>query len=221
MKMSLPMGSMSLVLILFGCSTSHPVASTRTPGATPQASSAPANGVASSESTAPLPKPSAGELSLQPWRPELINDHMGGAIVLKRTSVDGKYDLVVLEKGAVPFLSFAKHDKWDAVHDQPAKGKLMDLRFEFENGKEEHAEWDELGYGTENLRGVLWSYPVSTDSVGGDQRLIQEMVMHRAMVLEIEPGVTTQFDLTGLANEMKKVRGNQPEPTLEARQGAE
>jgi hypothetical protein len=121
----------------------------------------------------------------------------------------------------VPFLSFAKHDKWDAVHDQPAKGKLMDLRLEFEDGKEKHAEWDELGHGTENLYAVLWSYPASSDSVGGDPLLMQEMVMHRTMVLEIEPGLTTQFDLTGLANEMRKIRPNQPEPTLEARQGAE
>jgi len=221
MKKVLPLGSISFALILFGCSASHQTASTAAPGAVPQASSGPASAVSARESVVPLPKPSAGQLSLQPWRPEPVNDHLGGAIVIKRTSVDGKYDLVVLEKGAAPFLSFAKHDKWDSVYDQPAKGKLMDLRFEFEDGKEEHAEWDELGYGTDGARGVLWSYPASTDSVGGDKLLIQEMEMHRVMVLEVEPGVTAQFDVTGLANEMKKIRPNQPEPTLEARQGVE
>jgi len=41
------------------------------------------------------------------------------------------------------------------------------------------------------------------------------------MLLEVEPGVTTQFDMTGLAHEIKKVRAPKTQPVIEARQTAE
>src|SRR5262249_16467217 len=120
---------------------------------------------------------------------------------------------------------------WESVHNQPAKGKLMYLRVKFENGQEKRVEWDELGFATENLYSVLWSYPVKADapvgpvpesrtvsSVGGDQLLIEDMMKHRTMLLEVEPGVMTQFDLTGLADEIEKVRSLKTQPVLEARQ---
>jgi len=44
------------------------------------------------------------------------------------------------------------------------------------------------------------------------------MMKHKTMLLEVEPGVTTQFDMAGLAHEMKKVRTPKAQPTLEARQ---
>jgi hypothetical protein len=59
------------------------------------------------------------------------------------------------------------------------------------------------------------------DSVGGDQLLIEDMMNHKAMLLEVEPGVTTQFDMAGLAHEMKKVRAPKAQPVLEATQTAE
>jgi hypothetical protein len=58
------------------------------------------------------------------------------------------------------------------------------------------------------------------DSVGGDKLLIQDMMKHRTMLLEVEPGITTQFDMTGLAREMEKVRTPKTQPVLEARQTA-
>jgi hypothetical protein len=46
------------------------------------------------------------------------------------------------------------------------------------------------------------------------------MMKHETMLLEVEPGVTTQFDMTGLAHEMKRfVLPKQP--VLESRQTAE
>jgi hypothetical protein len=59
------------------------------------------------------------------------------------------------------------------------------------------------------------------DSVGGDQLLIQDMMKHKTMLLEVAPGVTTQFDMTGLAHEIEKVRTPKAQPVLEASQIAE
>jgi len=208
------LGSISIALLLSACSANH--SPTVSASAAPAADTRPA-----AEPVAPLPVPTGGHLSLQPWRPEPIDDHMGGAIVLKRTSLDGKYDLVILEKGRESFLSFVRHARWEAVHDLAAKANVMNLRLTFEDGHEKPVKWNELGFGTENLYAVLWSYPAKEDSVGGDQLLMQEMLHHRAVVLETEPGVTAQFDLTGLATEMTRIRPSQLEPLLEARQSAE
>ena len=208
------LGSISIALLLSACAANH--------SASVSTNAAPADDTRPAPApTAALPVPTGGHLSLQPWRPEPIDDHLGGAIVLKRTSLDGKYDLVILEKGREPFLSFVRHTRWEAVHDLAAKANVMDLRLTFEDGHEKPVKWNELGFGTANLYAVLWSYPAKNDSVGGDQLLMQEMLHHRAMVLETEPGVTTQFDLTGLAAEMNKIRPSQPEPVLEARQDRE
>jgi len=40
------------------------------------------------------------------------------------------------------------------------------------------------------------------------------------MLLEVEPGITTQFDMTGLKHEMEKVRTPKTQPVLEASQTA-
>jgi hypothetical protein len=47
------------------------------------------------------------------------------------------------------------------------------------------------------------------------------MIKHKAMLLEVAPGVTTQFDTTGLARELERVRTSKNQPVLEARQTAE
>jgi hypothetical protein len=47
------------------------------------------------------------------------------------------------------------------------------------------------------------------------------MMKHKTMLLEVEPGVTTQFDMTGLAHEIQKVRSAKTQLVLEARQTAE
>jgi hypothetical protein len=47
------------------------------------------------------------------------------------------------------------------------------------------------------------------------------MMKHKTMLLEVAPGVTTQFDMTGLAHEIEKVRTPKAQPVLEASQIAE
>jgi hypothetical protein len=106
----------------------------------------------------------------------------------------------------------------------------MNLRLKFEDGEERRIEWDELGLGTVKLYSVVWSYPTKTDSpvgpasgsqsdpVGGDELLVQEMTKHTAMLLEVEPGVTTQFDIAGLGREIEKARAPKTEPVIAATQ---
>jgi hypothetical protein len=211
---------LGMLLAICGCSRNHQTTVSASAQPTPGASSSQAT--APDEPSAPLPVPTGGHLSLQPWRPEPIDDHMGGATVLKRTSLDGKYDLVILEKGSTPFLSFVEHARWEFVHSLAAKAKVMELRLTFEDGHEKHVKWNELGFGSDNLYAVLWSYPAQSGSIGGDQILMQEMLSHRAMVLEIQPGVNAQFDLTGLATEMARIHPlHRPESILEARQATQ
>src|SRR5215471_21512173 len=138
------------------------------------------------EPTVALPVPSVGRVNQQAWRSENVRDHFGNAIVLKETSSDGKFDLVIMQRGTHSFLSFVRHEHGQSVCNQPGKGKLMYLRVKFEDGQEKRIEWDELEFGTNNLCSVLWSYPakphlptgrvvenLTGDSVGGDQRLVQ------------------------------------------------
>ena len=74
-----------------------------------------------------------------------VEDLLGNAIALKGTSLDGKFDLVVLQKGEHSFLSFVRHARWESVSNQPAKGKLMYLRVKFEEGRRDAlsgTNWD-------------------------------------------------------------------------------
>ena len=230
MKNIFLVGSTSILCFVIGCSeNSQKTASTSvSPLAHAPAVPASAPPVAKEVS---LPVPSAGSSTHQAWSSEKVKDLFSDGVGLKTTSLDGKYDLVVLQEGRQAFLSFAKHGNWKAVHSRPSKGKLMVLRAKFEDGQEKYIEWDELGFGTENLYSVLWSYPApqdasqgsaqvgsNADNFGGDQLLVQDMTKHKTMLLEIAPGVTAQFDLTGLAREMEKARAPKPEAILEARQ---
>ena len=221
------------LLTILGCSGNSEKTASKSAMSVVHASAA-STSTPAAESAAALPAPSVVSASQQTWRSENIRDPLGNAVALKRTSLDGKFDLVILERGTYSFLSFARHTRWEAVHNQPAKGKLMYLRIKFEDGEEKRIEWDELGFATENLCSVLWSYPAKAnatvgpapeggagESVGGDQLLIQDMLKHKTMLLEVEPGVTTQFDVTGLAHEMQKARAPKAQPLLEARQTAE
>jgi hypothetical protein len=212
--------STGTLFAIIGCSGSSQKAVMTGAPEVVHASELPARTSAALTPVAPLPVPSVERTSPQSWRSENVKDNFGSAVLLKGTSLDGKFDLVILERGTHSFLSFVRHTRWEAVHDQPAHGKLMYLRAKFEDGEEKRIEWDELGFATENLLSVLWSYPARTDapigpvpggaagnSVGGDQLLIQDMMKHKTMLLEVEPGTTTQFDMTGLAHEMAKVIG--------------
>ena len=222
--------STSILFTIWGCSGN----SQKSAPAVVHASVAPAGTSLVVDPAAALPVPSVGKANQQAWRSENVKDPLGKTVALKRTSLDGKFDLVILQKGTHSFLSFVRHSRWESVYNQPAKGKLMYLRAKFEDGQEKRIEWDQLGFATENLCSVLWSYPARTDapigpvlvgptgnSVGGDQQLIQDMMKHKTMLLEVEPGVTTQFDVTGLAHEIEKVRTTKTQPVLEARQASE
>jgi hypothetical protein len=222
------------LLTILGCSGNSEKTVSKSAMSVVHASAAPTSTSPAAEPAAALPVPSVVSASQQTWRSENVRDPLGSAVALKGTSLDGKFDLVILERGTYSFLSFVRHTRWEAVHNQPAKGKLMYLRVKFEDGEEKRIEWDELGFATENLCSVLWSYPAKTnapigpapeggagESVGGDQLLIQDMLKHKTMLLEVEPGVTTQFEVTGLANEMEKARTPKAQPLLEARHAAE
>ena len=225
--------STGILLVILGCSGNSQNAVSKSVPAVVHASAAPAGTSPAVEPAATLPLPSLGQTKQQAWRSENVKDRLGNAVALKGTSVDGKFDLIVLQKGSYSFLSFVRHARWESVHNLPAKGKLIYLRVKFEDGIEKRIEWDQLGFATENLYSVLWSYPAKADvpigpvlegstgdSVGGDQLFIQDMIKHKTMLLEVEPGITTQFDITGLAHELELVRSPKTEPVLEASQTA-
>jgi hypothetical protein len=234
MKKLFILASSGILFTISGCSGNSEKAAA--PGVPTVAQTPDASASVSSVAVpaAALPVPSVQRASRQGWLSENVKDDFGSVAALKSTSLDGKFDLVILQRGNHSFLSFVRHTRWQAVHNQPAKGKLMTLRVKFEDGEEKRTEWDELGFATENLYSVLWSYPVKTDApigpvaegakgeaVGGDQLLVQDMMKHKTMFLEVEPGVTTQFDMTGLADKMEKVRTSKAQPVLEARQTGE
>jgi hypothetical protein len=226
--------STGILFTIFGCSGNSQKDASKSAPTVVQAATAPASTSPIAEPEAVLSIPSVRQANQQTWRSENVKDRLGNAVALKGTSLDGKFDLVILQKGTYSFLSFVTHSRWESVHNKSAKGKLMYLRVKFEDGQEKRIEWDELGFATENLYSVLWSYPAKAnapigpvlagqtgDSVGGDQLLIQDMMKHKAMLLEVEPGVTTQFDIVGLAREIEKARAPKTEPVIEARQTAE
>jgi hypothetical protein len=226
--------STGIFFTILGCSENSQKAVSKNAPTVVQASAAPASTSPVVETPAAIPIPSVEHMNQQAWQSENVKDRLGNAVALSRTSSDGKFDLVILQKGTNSFLSFVKHAHWESVLHQPAKGKLMYLRLKFEDGQEKRIEWDELGFGTDNLYSVLWSYPAKTDapigpvlqrstgdSVGGDQLLVQDMMMHKTMLLEVTPGVTTQFDIAGLAHEIEKARTPKTQPVLEAGQVAE
>jgi hypothetical protein len=229
MKKAFLLLSTGILITILGCSgISQKGVSERAAAVAPTAAAA-ANPSPAAEPAAAFPIPSVEHSNQQAWRGENVKETIGSAIALKSVSLDGKFDLVILQQGRSSFLSFVRHAHWESVRQLPAKGKLMYLRVKFEDGQERRIEWDELGFATENLNSVLWSYPVQGDApigptqngpavVGGDQLLIQEMMKHKTMLLEVEPGVTTQFDLTGLAHELEKARNPKTLPVLEARQ---
>jgi hypothetical protein len=223
--------STGILCTIMGCSGISQKGVSERAAAVAPAGAAAANPSPAVERAAALPIPAVEHANQQAWRVENVKETIGNAVALKSVSLDGKFDLVILEKGTSSFVSFVRHAHWEAVRQQPAKGKLMYLRVKFEDGQERRIEWDELGFATENLYSVLWSYPAEGDapigpaqngpaggSVGGDQLLVQEMMKHQTMLLEVEPGVTTQFDLAGLAHELEKVRNTKTLPILEARQ---
>src|SRR5262245_4066573 len=194
MKNAFSLVSMGILFTVLGCSGNSQKDVSKSTPAVVQASAVPTGTAPVAEPAAALPVPSVRQANQQAWHSQDVEDRLGNAIALKGTSFDGKFDLVILQKGKHSFLSFVRHARWESVSHQPAKGKLMYLRVKFEDGQERRIEWDQLGFATENLYSVLWSYPAKTDApvgpalggttgdvVGGDQFLIQEMMKHKTM----------------------------------------
>jgi len=226
--------STGILFTTLGCSGRSQQVVVNSAPTVPLAPSAPASAPAVTEQAVALPVLATGRAVQKAWSLENVKNGPGDAVAVKGTSLDGKFDLVILHEGRYSFFSFARHGRWESVHNLPAKGKLMSLRLKFEDGQEKRVEWDELGFETENLYSVLWSYPAKTDSpiglvkegstrdsAGGDELLAQDIIKHKMVLIEVEPGLTTQFDLTGLAEEMAKARGPKSQPVLAASQGAQ
>jgi hypothetical protein len=220
-----------ILLTISGCSENSQKTALKSAPATVQASAAPTSTPPLVTVAAPLPALLAGQTNQQVWRSEKLKDSLGNAVALEATSLDGKFDLVILQRGTYTSVSFVRHARWASVYNRPAKGNLTSLRIKFDDGSEERVEWDELGLDTGNLYSVLWSYPAKTnapigpiakgttvDSHEGDERLLEDMMKHKTMLVEVEPGSTTQFELSGLAHEIQKVRTIKSEPVLDARQ---
>src|SRR4029077_18303773 len=164
MKKILLLVPIGIVFATLGCSGNSRNAASKSAPAVAQASVAPTRTSPVVEPVAALPVPSVEQANQQTWRSENVKDHLGNAVALKATSLDGKFDLVILQRGTHSFLSFVRHTRWESVSNQPAKGKLMYLRVKFEDGQEKRIEWDELGFATENLYSVLWLYPAKADA---------------------------------------------------------
>jgi hypothetical protein len=226
--------STGILFTISGCSENSQKTALKSAPATVQASAAPTSTPPLVTVAAPLPALLAGQTNQQVWRSEKLKDSLGNAVALEGTSLDGKFDLVILQRGTYTSVSFVRHGRWASVYNRPAKGNLTSLRIKFDDGSEERVEWDELGLDTGNLYSVLWSYPAKTnapigpmakgttlDSHEGDERLLEDMMKHKTMLVEVEPGSTTQFEMTGLAHEIQKVPTIKIEPVLDARQTSE
>jgi hypothetical protein len=226
--------STGILFTISGCSENSQKTALKSAPGIVQASAAPTSTPPLVTVADPLPALLVGQTNQQVWRSEKVKDSFGGAVALEGTSLDGKFDLVILQRGTYTSVSFVRHARWASVYNRPAKGNLMSLRIKFDDGSEERVEWDELGLDTGNLYSVLWSYPAKTnvpigpmpkgttlDTHEGDERLLEDMMEHKTMLLEIEPGSTTQFEIAGLAHEIQKVRTVKIEPVLDARQTSE
>src|SRR5215471_2319025 len=121
---------------MLGCTSNSQKAVLKSAPAAVQTSDAAASTSAVVEPAAALPVPSVRQANQQAWHSENVKDRLGNAVALKGTSLDGEFDLVILQRGTYSFLSLVRHTRWESVYNQPAKGKLMFLRIKFEDGEE-------------------------------------------------------------------------------------
>src|SRR5215471_17697134 len=124
--------SAGIVFTISGCSGNSQTTVLRSTPAVVQASAPTTREIPAANNTSPvvepvaaLPVPSVGRVNQQAWRSENVRDHFGNAIVLKETSSDGKFDLVIMRRGTHSLLSFVRHEHGQSVCNEPGKGKLM------------------------------------------------------------------------------------------------
>jgi len=92
--------STGILFVILGCSGNSQNAVSKRAPAVVQASAEPAGTSLAVEPAATLPVPSLGSTKQQAWRSENVKHRLGNAVALKRTSLDGKFDLIVLQTGS-------------------------------------------------------------------------------------------------------------------------
>ena len=93
------MASAGILFTIVGCSENFQEAASKSAPAVAQASVAPASLSPVVDPAAALPVPSVGKANQQAWRSENVKDPLGKTVALEGTSRDGKFDLVILQKG--------------------------------------------------------------------------------------------------------------------------
>ena len=84
--------STGALLTLLGCSGSSQKTISKSALSVVHASAPPTSTSPVAEPATPLPVPSVGSATQQTWRSENVTDHLGNAVALKGTSLDGKFD---------------------------------------------------------------------------------------------------------------------------------
>src|SRR5437879_9129109 len=120
--------STGILFTILGCSGNSEKAVSKSAPAVVKASVAPASTSPAVEPAPALSVPSVGQTKQQAWRSENVKDGVGNAVTLNRTSLDRKFDLIVLQKGSYSFLSFVRHGHWESVHILLSRGMLSYLR---------------------------------------------------------------------------------------------
>ena len=98
MKNAFLLMSIGILFTVLGCAGNSQQDASKSAAAVVQPSVAPAGTSLAAEPAAALPVPSVGQANQQAWHSENVEDRLGNAIAVKGTSLDGKFDLVILEK---------------------------------------------------------------------------------------------------------------------------
>src|SRR5262245_60278202 len=99
MKNAFLLMSMGILFTVLGCAGNSEKGAAKTAPTVVQASVAPAGSSLTEAPAAALPVPSVAQVNQQAWHSENVQDRLGNAIAVKGTSLDGKFDLVILQKG--------------------------------------------------------------------------------------------------------------------------
>jgi hypothetical protein len=142
---------------------------------------------------------------------------------LQETSLDGKFDLI-LDLSLIPCsgencgcrygteVFLATHGRYAALTQEPsAHDTLLHLRVEFDDGLVRPIEWDESSDTGHGLLADVSLYPAPTDVpigpspktnwtvLGDGNSLLEDLLAHKEVLVEVRPGVAAQFDLAGFS----------------------
>ena len=185
------------------------------------------------QAAAPTPLPALSEQNdHQVWTAREIpvqgpNGSFLGTLRVKQVaSLDGRFDLTIDTECLTPcgaashiiYVKFSSHGHYDALMtDTHLTDKLMHLRIAFDDGSGKDIEWIESTNTTNDILANLLLYPAKAGvpigpimrdsySSGDGYDFLQDMLAHKAVLVEVKPGVTTQFDLTGLPQVIEAAR---------------